>query len=157
PSGLHTQDGKLWFSTVKGLVRVDPALLNEHGAAPSVVLEDLLLDGKSMPPAPAGANTSMKAGPRRLEFRYTALRLAAPERVRFKYKLEGLEDSWTDAGNNRAAQYSALPPGDYRFRVTARSPEGVWNEEGVAFALTILPRFWQTWWFAAVIVALVLA
>src|SRR5437667_11077378 len=85
----------------------------------------------------------------RLEIHYTSLNLAAPDRARFKYRLEGHESAWTEAGNTRVARYSKLPPGHYRFQVTACNEDGVWNEAGSALALMVQPPFWRTWWFLA--------
>jgi signal transduction histidine kinase len=88
------------------------------------------------------------------------LSFTAPEKVRFRYRLEGLETKWMDAGTKRSVNYSYIPPGKYTFRVLACNNDGVWNESGGAFAFTVLPHFWQTWWFrtlaglnAAVLVA----
>jgi hypothetical protein len=83
----------------------------------------------------------------RLEIRYTSLNLAAPERARFKYRLEGLDSAWTEVGDARVARYPGLPPGRYHFRVTGCNEDGVWNEAGSTLAITIEPPFWQTWWF----------
>src|SRR5207249_5217098 len=81
------------------------------------------------------------------EVHYTALSLTAPEKVRFKYRLEGLERGWVDAGSERTAHYSYVRPGEYRFRVVACDNDGVWNEAGATLGLIVLPHFWQTWWF----------
>ena len=82
-------------------------------------------------------------GTERLEFRYTGLSLTAPEKVQFKYKLEGLETEWIEAGARRIANYSHLQPGPYRFCVQACNNDGVWNERGAALDLIIRPHFWQ--------------
>ena len=92
-------------------------------------------------------------GKARFEFRYTGLSLTAPEKVRFKYKLDPLEEDWVEAGARRTAIYSYLPPGHYRFRVLACNNDGVWNEAGAVLGLVLLPHFWQTWWFRGVAVA----
>jgi signal transduction histidine kinase len=83
----------------------------------------------------------------RLEFRFGGLSFVAPNKVLFKYRLEGIDDGWVDAGVKRTAFYSRLPAGDYRFRVIACNNDGVWNSEGAALAFTVAPFFWQTWWF----------
>ncbi len=82
-----------------------------------------------------------------LEFDFTALNLSAPEKSRFRYKLERVDPAWVDAGSQRAAHYNNLRPGDYRFRVTACNKDGVWNETGAEMAIVYLPHYWQTWWF----------
>jgi len=88
-------------------------------------------------------------GARRLEIRYTALSLSAPEKVRFRYRLEGFDPDWVDAGTRRVATYTALPPRTYRFRVLAANDDGLWNEEGAAVAVSVRPFFYQTWAFLA--------
>jgi signal transduction histidine kinase len=93
------------------------------------------------------AQTSIPPGSERIEFQYTALSLSAPKGVHFKYRLEGLEKDWEDAGTKRAAVYSHVPPGDYDFHVIACNGEGVWNETGATVAVAILPHFWETRWF----------
>src|SRR5260370_16996306 len=89
----------------------------------------------------------LAAGSRDLEFHYTALSLLVPDRVRFKYKLEGYDRNWVDAGARRTAYYSSLPPGQYTFRVIAANNDGVWNDAGAAYSFTLKPRFYQTFWF----------
>ena len=91
---------------------------------------------------------------RQFEFRYTALSFMAPDKVRFKRKLEGLDPGWVDAGTERVAQYSYLPPGDYVFRVIACNNDGLWNEDGAWLAFKKLPYFWQTWWFGTLAIVL---
>ena len=86
-------------------------------------------------------------GRQQFEFQYTGLSFTAPEKVRFKYRLEGLETKWMEAGTKRAVNYSYIRPGKYTFRVLACNNDGVWNDVGGALAFTVLPHFWQTWWF----------
>jgi signal transduction histidine kinase len=102
-----------------------------------------LPSGLSMDPR----KLQMGPGKHRLEFRFSGLSLTAPQKVRFKYQLEGLGGDWVNAGTRRVAQYEYLPPGEYRFHVTACNNDGVWNEAGDMLALTVLPYFWQTGWF----------
>ena len=161
PSGCKTRDGRLWFPTVRGLAMVDPEHVPINPLPPPVVIEEVVLEGKdrsSIPldvhSDPAAADGSSPARPlkippgsQRLEFRYTGLSLTAPLKVRFKYKLEGLEEDWVEAGTRRTANYSNVHPGDYRFRVLACNNDGVWNDTGASLAVIMLPRVWQTWWF----------
>ncbi len=153
PGACRGHDGKLWFPTIKGLVSVDPAHLNLNSNPPPVVIESVLIEGQ-----PQNTNGLRVAWPQavivpadkeRLEIHYTSLNLAAPERARFKYRLEGHETAWTEAADHRVAYYSKLPPGHYRFQVTACNEDGVWNETATAMALTVEPPFWRTWWFLA--------
>jgi signal transduction histidine kinase len=165
PSGLKTGDGRLWFSTVKGLVMVDPARLHVNEIPPPVRVEEILVDGSPVNPAGhsksnigRGESGSIAIGPgaRRVEIHYTALSLAVPERNRFKHRLEGLEPRWVEAGPQRVATYPRLAPGRYRFHVVACNNDGIWNETGATLALTVLPAFWQTWWFRAAVLVLLL-
>jgi ligand-binding sensor domain-containing protein/signal transduction histidine kinase len=148
PGGCKTPDGRLWFPTSKGLVVINPALVKINELPPPVVIEEVLVDGK---PAPldAGGSTPLRIPPGGplVEFRYTGLSFAVPENVRFKYRLEGLGSDWLEAGTQRSVRYSYIPPGDYTFHVIACNNDGVWNEKGASLAFTMLPRFWQTWWF----------
>ncbi len=172
PAGLKTRDGKLWFSTVKGLVMVDPAQVELNRIPPPVFIEQVILDGPTVvyprlqglaepgesrgsrlpgrSPAEAPPSTyahlSVPPGRQRLEFRYTALNFDAPEKVRFRYKLENLDRDWVEAGTRRAANYAHVPPGDYHFRVIACNNDGTWNTLGSSLALTVFPPWWQTWW-----------
>jgi len=98
----------------------------------------------------AVASLTIQPGKQHLEFHFTATSLTAPEKVRFKYRMEGLETDWTAAGSRRTAIYSRLPPGDYRFHVLASNNDGIWNETGDSLAVTMLPFFWQTGWFVVV-------
>jgi ligand-binding sensor domain-containing protein/signal transduction histidine kinase len=157
PAGLKTRDGKLWFSTVKGLVMVDPERISVNEAPPVVRLEEVVVDGAAQSQI-SDLKSEIKFGPgiQRVEFHYTALSLVAPERNRFKHRLEGLERDWVQASTQRVATYPRLPPGRYTFRVIAANNDGVWNGIGAAFRFTVLPAFWQTWWFLAFTGVLVL-
>jgi len=160
PAGLRTKAGALWFSTLKGIVVVDPHH-TMNAPAPAVALEQTFVDGvpATPVPGPSDANAVREAeeppvdalrlvpGKHTLEFRYTGLSFDAPERVRFRYRLEGLDPNWLEAGTRRAAPYSFVPPGTYRFWVIACNGDGVWNERGASLMVTVLPHFWQTWWF----------
>ncbi|MBI4606697.1 MAG: ATP-binding protein [Planctomycetes bacterium] len=159
PAGLRTRDGKLWFPTAKGLVMVDPSHLRRRAdPAPPVYIEEVRADGRLVArphPAPGVAPEPsspqepllLPRGTRHLEVVYTALSLAAPERVRFRHRLEGLDPDWTEAGTARSAVYGKLPPGRYRFQVMACSNGGTWSEPEHALAFRVAAPFWQTWWF----------
>jgi PAS domain S-box-containing protein len=138
-------DGRLWFSTMKGAVVVDPGQLESNQLRPQVIIERLAAGGvdwtrrqvRDLPP-----------GTRTLEFTYTATSLVASDRIRFKYMLEGFDGDWVDAAGRRSAYYTNLPPGAYRFRVIAANSEGVWNSEGASIGFSLEPHFYQTWWFS---------
>ena len=157
PAGLKTRDGKLWFSTVKGLVMVDPENITVNETPPPVVLEEVAVDGVARPDT-SNRKSPLQFGPgvQRVDFRYTALSLVAPERNRFKYRLDGSDADWVEAGAQRFATYPHLPPGRYQFRVTACNNDGVWNTAGATLGFTVLPAFWQTWWFIAAVSVVVL-
>ncbi len=148
PTACKTADGRLWFPTSKGLVAVDPDNVELNSHPPPVLIEKLLVNDQ--PVIEAGTNATqleIPPGQQRFEFQYTGLSFTDPEKVYFKYRLEGLEPQWEDAGTKREANYSYIPPGDYVFHVTACNNDGVWNGTGATLAFTVLPFFWQTWWF----------
>lgn len=161
PAASRTPDGKLWFATIKGLVFVDPSELKPNPFLPPVVIESVRVDDQeqntnALYPALL-APVTLPANKERLEIQYTSLNLAAPDRAQFRYRLEGHETAWTDAGGTRVARYSNLPPGHYRFHVIAANEDGKWNETGAALAVTVLPPFWRTWWFLGLNSALLLS
>jgi ligand-binding sensor domain-containing protein/signal transduction histidine kinase len=155
PSGFKSSNGWLWFPTIKGLVMVNPERVSRNSLPPTVVIEDVIVDGTPIletrehgaTSVASSVKTSIPPGNQRIEFQYTALSFSAPNGVHFKYRLQGLEKDWEDAGTKRAAVYSHVPPGSYDFHVMACNVEGVWNETGATVALAILPYFWETKWF----------
>jgi ligand-binding sensor domain-containing protein/signal transduction histidine kinase len=156
PSGYRSLDGRLWFPTVKGFAIINPEKVAHNPLAPPVVIESLIVDKSTLWPEAGSMNAGDLTGPvkippgaQRLKFQFTALSLTAPKKVRFKYKLEGIENHWQDAGENRSVEYSRIPPGTYRFAVIACNNDGVWNDTGAAVTVTMLPYFWQTSWFMA--------
>jgi len=150
PAGCKTPDGRLWFATSNGLVALDPEKVATNPIAPLVVVESLAVDNRPVAEGAAlGTPIRIPPGRHRFEFHYTGLSFVAPDKVRFKCRLEGMDTEWVPAGKKRAADYSYIPPGDYTFRVTACNNDGVWNEAGAAVAFTLLPFFWQTLWFRA--------
>jgi signal transduction histidine kinase/ligand-binding sensor domain-containing protein len=159
PAGCKTKDGRLLFPTLNGVVVVRPDTVDANTLPPSVLIGKVIVDGDVQSPeltASAPGNTSavtVPPGKRQLEIHYTALSFSAPEKVRFKYRMDGLDSGWVDGGTKRMANYSYLPHGRYQFRVQACNNDGVWNTKGANVDLVVLPYFWQTWWFigAAVI------
>ena len=122
PGVCKTADGRLWFPTAKGLAVIDPRGFTTNTVPPPVVIEELLVEGqpviavnRGQAPGPIQEGLQIPAGKERFELRYTGLSFTAPDKVRFKYKLEGLEKDWVDAGTKRVAQYSYLPPGSVHF------------------------------------------
>lgn len=156
PGALQDVDGRIWFPTAKGVAIVDPANVTTNTAVPPIVIEEMLAGDQTVDLRPGGGAPSRGAhgirippGRDRFEIRYTGLSFTSPEKVRFKYRLSGLENDWTDAGTKRVAEYSYLRPGAYQFQVIACNNDGLWNEKGARLAFTVLPFFWQTWWFEA--------
>jgi signal transduction histidine kinase/ligand-binding sensor domain-containing protein len=154
-AAIRTRDGRLWFATTKGISVVDPRELRTNSVAPAVQIEEVLVDGEAQTTGGGEAAVSVPAGRRRLEIRYTALSFTAPERVRFKQRLDGFDEAWRDVGDQRATSFQGLRPGNYRFRVIAANNDGVWNNEGASLAFVVQPEVWRTAWFrAGVLVAL---
>ena len=153
PGPCRTRDGTLWFPTTKGLAGVNPADLRPNTNPPPVVIESVLIDDVEQQAhgmlGRLPAVITVPSGQERLDIRYTGLSLAAPERARFKYRLENQQSAWTDGGNARpgAAHYTQLRPGRYRFHVIAGNEAGVWNEAGATVAIVVEPPYWQTLWF----------
>jgi ligand-binding sensor domain-containing protein/signal transduction histidine kinase len=159
PSSLRSHDGRLWFPTVKGFAIVDPDQIPHNPLPPPVRIDGVVVDGttvlprgNAVGPETLDAGVEVPAGSRRLELQYTALSLTAPKKVRFKYKLEGLETGWNDSPTKRSVEYSYIPPGHYTFHVIACNNDEVWNNVGVSLAVTVLPYFWQTGWFMTLVV-----
>jgi signal transduction histidine kinase len=147
--GCKSADGKLWFPTCRGLVAIDPQSAKPNRLAPPVLIEGLLVDNKPLADLASPSRLKIPPGRHRFEFQYTGLSFDAPEKVRFKHRLDQLDADWVDAETKRTAEYPYIPPGDYTFRVTACNNDGVWNETGAALAFTVLPYFWQMAWFRA--------
>ena len=147
PVAWQDRTGILWFAMVKGAVCVDPALaLLANSSPPPVRVEELTADGQRVP-LTADHPPVLPAGTQKFELRYTALNLSAPERSRFRYRLEPFDKEWTEAGTERVAHYTNLPPGQYRFLVRAANGDGVWNETGEELAFTLRPHYYQVIWF----------
>jgi signal transduction histidine kinase len=155
PNAVRGADGRLWFSTGNGLTIVDPKNLGEPRPAPVVRIESGARNAQRFDPAPG---MELPAKTSHLQVEYTSLALTDPARVRFRYRLEGFDNDWIEAGTSRQATYTNLPPGDYRFRVMASNNDGRWNEAGTdTWAFTILPTFYQTrTFYAAIVVAIAL-
>ena len=141
---IQGTDGKLWFVGSSGLVWVDPANISTNALPPPVLIRSVRANGRQ-----AGSLTNLALPPRTtdLQIGYTALSLSVPEKVRFRYRLEGVDKDWQDAGTRREAFYNRLGPGKYHFRVIACNNDGVWNEEGAHLDFNIAPAWYQTIWF----------
>ncbi|MEO6064972.1 MAG: two-component regulator propeller domain-containing protein, partial [Lysobacterales bacterium] len=144
PAGWRGRDGRLWFPTMAGVSVVDPSRLGDRAKPPAVTIESLLADDRRMP---LGASHQLPAGTRRIDIRYTAPTLTAPERTRFRVALDGFDEEWNDVGPRRVAHFTNLEPGAYRFRVTAGDDIGFAGARETTLGFSILPRYYQTWWF----------
>ena len=144
-----TSEGRLLFPTSKGIVAVDPSRVTLNPAVPPVVIEGAAINGDPIDVSTLQQFTTDRP---ELTFAFTALSFTDPEKVRFKYKLEGLDDDWVEAEKVREARYVHVPPGNYCFRVIAANNDGIWNEKGASFVLTLTPPFWRSSWFLSVCV-----
>ncbi|HEX8271464.1 MAG TPA: triple tyrosine motif-containing protein [Longimicrobiaceae bacterium] len=155
PSAVAGTDGRIWFTTRGGVSWVDPRRVPRNTVPPPVQLRAFTAGGQRWSVGDPARDT-LRLPPRTtpLAVAYAAYSLAIPERVRFRYRLEGFDTAWQDAGGRREAFYTNLPPGSYRFRVVAANDDGVWNTAGASLAFTIEPAWNQTWWFRALAAAL---
>jgi signal transduction histidine kinase/ligand-binding sensor domain-containing protein len=157
PRSSVSPDGKIWFPVTDGLSVVDPRHLSVNKHPPPVHIEQLTADRKVYWQNLTGnaSSSQLRLQPlvRDLTIDYTALSFVVPEKVRFRFKLEGQDGNWREVVNQRQVQYSNLVPGNYRFRVVASNNSGVWNEQGAALDFSIAPAYWQTTWFRAACVA----
>lgn len=144
PGGFKTRDGKLWFATIRGVVVIDPSKIAVNRVIPPVAIEEFIVDRNAIE---LRKGTHLSAGSKNFEFHYAGLSLLAPEKVKFKYKLEGFEKEWIEAGTRRVAYYTNIPPGEYHFKVMVCNNDGVWNEAGASFAFYLKPFFHQTPYF----------
>jgi signal transduction histidine kinase/ligand-binding sensor domain-containing protein len=145
PRITHSRDGRIWVCTEDGVAAIDPARMKKNPIAPPVAIEQVIADGKIYDPTLRG---EIGFRGHDLQIVYTGISLMVPERVRFRYRLEGLDSQWTDAGTRRNVSYMNLPPRHYRFQVIACNNDGLWNNAGADFALRVDPYFYQTKWFA---------
>lgn len=151
PSAWKSQDGRLWFTTPKGLVEVDPAHFPVNAVPPPIVVERFAVDDVAQPLPSVNAPMTIPAGHNHFAFDYAAMSFVAPQKVHYRFKLEGFDHDWTDAGTRRTAYYTNIPPGHYTFRVQAENNDGVWNTNGAALQVTLQPHFYQTIWFYVVL------
>jgi ligand-binding sensor domain-containing protein/signal transduction histidine kinase len=144
PAASVTQDGRLWFSTIRGLIMFDPLHLLRKVPPPPIVIEDVTVNGEREQPSEIA---HLAPGRKNLEFRYTGLSYLAPTRITFRYMLEGFDKGWIDAGARREAFYTNLPPGTFTFRVAACNNDGACNETGSSAAFTLASHYYQRIWF----------
>ncbi|MDE3067086.1 MAG: hypothetical protein KGJ60_05985 [Verrucomicrobiota bacterium] len=150
PGGWKGRDWRLWFPTFRGLVAVNTRIRPNDKLEP-VVIEKVVADGRTLRQNGSalheGPSFTAPPGHGELEFHYAMLSYREPEECRYRFKLEGVDPQWVDAGARRVAYYNHLRPGRYRFRVVACNEDGVWNQVGAGVSVALSPHFWQTWWF----------
>ncbi len=144
PAGLRTLDGRMWFPTTNGLAIIDPSNIPVNAVPPEVTIESLKVDSLSIA---LENNVSIGPGYSYLEIQYAGLSYVAPEKMIFKFKLDGFDKDWRIAASRRVAYYTNVPPGKYVFRVQARNNDEVWSKDGVVLAIELKPYFYQTAWF----------
>jgi ligand-binding sensor domain-containing protein/signal transduction histidine kinase len=144
PLACKSPDGRLWFTTQRGVVAVNPAILKNNQYPPRVDITEVLVQDR---PVPLGGPIRVPPGRKKLEFRFAGLSYAAPEKVRIRHQLEGVDSDWIESGPKRNAIYAGLEPGDYRLLMSACNNDGIWNAKGAVIAFTVLPAWWQTLWF----------
>jgi len=170
PNAIENQSGPLYFSTLTGLaeVRTDRTRLNR--LPPAVIIEKITADnqtfaeyqaadfesGTSMPleldASDANREIILPPGQQNIRIEFTALSFVAPENVRFRYKLDGVDQTWVDGGTQRVAQYTHISPGNYRFKVVACNNDGIWNDTGASVSIIMEPHVWETLWFKTLVV-----
>jgi len=146
PKAIQGTDGRIWFTATRGVAWVDPKNIPRNAVPPPVSITSVSTDGSRYPRL---ADLRLPAHTANVQINYSALSLSVPERVRFRYKLDGIDKGWQDVGTRREAYYSNLGPGSYQFRVIACNNDGVWNEAGASFDFSIDPAYYQTRWFQA--------
>ncbi|MBI2840610.1 MAG: ATP-binding protein [Acidobacteria bacterium] len=140
PAGWKTRDGRLWFPTGRGLSVIDPGKVSSNKIRPPLVIEQVL---RNNDPSALAPDSRLPPESRNLEFHYAALSFLAPEKVRFRYRLDGFDGNWVEAGTRRAAYYTNIPPGQYTFRVVGCNNDGIWNEEGASFSFSLAPHLYE--------------
>ena len=155
PAIARTKDGRLWFSTIRGVLVIDPEHFDRRLVPPAVIVEGVTVNGERRS---AGDMGTLPAGLNNVDFKYTGASFIAPARISFRYTLQGLDKAWVEAGPRREAFYTNLPPGRFQFRVAACTPDGACNESTSMVAFAVAPRFYQySWFFPLCLVGIALA
>lgn len=146
PAGFKARDGRFWFPTMDGIAIVDPRRVTANPLPPPVAIEECLVDRRNVD---WQQGITVHPGQSGLEINYTGLSFNKSDQMRFRYRLEGLEDDWIEVGPRRTAFYSHLPSGKYTFHVIAANSDGVWNTAGQSLRITVVPPIYRRWWFVA--------
>ena len=155
PAGLRSESGLLLFSTTRHIVAVDPKKFTASAPPPKVLIESIVADGKPM--RSSTRELSFSPGLREVSIEYTAFNYTKPDRIRFRYRLTGMQNEWMPVGERRVARFALLPPGHYTFEVSAANEDGRWNKTGASLSFAVRPFFWQTGWFRFGMVLLLMA
>ncbi|HEY4415870.1 MAG TPA: two-component regulator propeller domain-containing protein [Verrucomicrobiae bacterium] len=160
PACWRANDGQLYFSTANGVVSVNPREFVVNRVPPTAIIEEMLVDGQPRHLVRTPTNTvpvlDIEPGRHYVQFRFTGLSFAAPDGVRFRVKLEGVDSDWQNPGSQRLIGYGPLLPGHYRFQVFACNNDGIWNGTGDTLVFNVRPFYWETRWFKAGIALAVL-
>lgn len=151
PAAIKARDGKFWFPTMGGVAIVDPEAEAVNPKPPPVVIESISIDRNPFDLRASPNEVVLQPGQSNIAIEYTGLSLIKSEQLKFRYKLEGLEADWVEAGTKRTVDYSYLRPGTYTFRLIAANANGVWNNQGTALRIVVRPFFYQTWWFMSLL------
>jgi len=152
-NSVRSPDGRLWFSGDGGITMVDPLHVSVNNYSPPVTIESAVMDRTRLD---TNRSLNVEPGDGRLHVGFAALSFAAPELVRFRYRLDGFDNNWIET-TRRSADYTNLPPGTYHFVVTACNNDGIWNHTGASVAFRLLPHYYETFWFRALLFVLALA
>ncbi|HEX9047576.1 MAG TPA: two-component regulator propeller domain-containing protein, partial [Verrucomicrobiae bacterium] len=152
--GCQSRDGRIWFPNANGVVMIDPADIPTNPIAPPVFIDLVRANGGNVA---GGDHCSVPPGRGELEFHFSAVSFNAPEKTRFRYRLDGYDKDWVSAAGRRVAQYANLGPGSYVFHVAAANADGVWNSTGDSVAITLRPHYYQARWFYFAVAGVVLA
>jgi signal transduction histidine kinase/ligand-binding sensor domain-containing protein len=148
PGTSKSTDGHLWFTTHRGIIGFDPARLTEVRPSPSVIIDEIRIDGRV-----TDRTVIIPPGDHRLDFHFVALNFSAPERVRVRHQLVGIDRDWIETVNEHVATYPQLPPGHYQMRVIACNQDGVWSDQPAVIDVVATAAWWQTiWWRVAILI-----
>lgn len=143
-SAVLADDGRVWFAETSSVVWIDPEQVLRNPLPPTLLIRGLNTESQRWLPT---EHPLLPPSPGTVTIDYTATSLSIPERVRFRYRIEGVDSDWQDAGPRRQAIYTHLGPGEFRFQVIAANEDGVWNQHGASMSFSVAPHFHETHWF----------
>jgi signal transduction histidine kinase/ligand-binding sensor domain-containing protein len=146
---LFSQQGTIWFPTINGIAIINPSHIPTNNSLPEVLVERITVDKENVE---FNTKINIKPGFKRVSFYFTALSLYESNKIKFKYKLEGFDDEWSEPQKERSISYTNLSPGNYQFKIMASNNDGVWNEKPTIIEITVKASFYQTFWFYVIVV-----